>query len=202
MCTVTGTDRFTIGPCYFDTDDFREDISEGQPGVPMTLALKLVDADCNPIMGAIIEVWWVNWEGVYSGDNSGSTGNVSNFNSGFCTENDSDALSAKWFRGVQTTDSIGNVYFRACFPGWYRGRTTHIHFRVVVEGVERLVSQFGFDDDLANDIYLNHSDYTGQRKDTNNDSDSVFRDGILEHSFLVEEQWDGSMLAYKGIQIV
>ena len=200
LCSLT--DEFTIGPCYFDVDDERDDISEGELGVPMTLALKLVDANCIAVEGAVIEVWWCNAEGIYSADNSDSDGNVSNFNSSFCSGNDSAALAAKWFRGIKTTDSDGNVYFKACFPGWYNGRTTHIHFRIVLNGNEELISQFGFDDDLANDIYLNHSDYTGQQKDTSNSRDNIFGSTSEdEYLFEVEEQWDGSMLAYKAIQI-
>lgn len=121
---------------------------------------------------------------------------------GFCSGNDAEARSARWFRGIKTTDSDGNVYFKACFPGWYQGRTTHIHFRVVLNGEEQVISQFAFDDEMANDIYQNHSDYTGQAKDTSNSSDNVFRSSnVSEYLYEVEQQWDGSMLAYKAIQI-
>ncbi|GAB1260829.1 dioxygenase family protein [Aurantivibrio plasticivorans] len=201
ICTNTGTRSYTLGPCYFPADDYRSDISEGEPGVPMTLAMKLIDADCNPIVGADIEVWWCNWEGIYSGNDTG-TNNPYSFSTGFCTSNDADALQAKWFRGVQTTDSEGNVYFLGCFPGWYPSRTTHIHFRVVINNVERLVSQFCFDDDLCDDIYLSHSDYTGTTKDTRNSTDNVFSSDFGEYQFIVERQSDGSMLAYKAIQLI
>ncbi|WP_317932646.1 intradiol ring-cleavage dioxygenase [Halioxenophilus sp. WMMB6] len=198
LCTATSA--YTLGPCYYSPDEYREDISEGQPGVPMALVLKLVDASCNPISGADIEIWFCNYAGLYSGDTSDSA-DASSFNSGFCTDNDSEALAAKWFRGVQTTDADGNVYFKACFPGWYPSRTTHIHFRIVQDGLELLVSQFCFDDDLSNDIYLNHSDYTGQAKDTSNNSDTVFDANYEQYQFIVERQADNSMLAYKAIQI-
>lgn len=200
LCQIT--EAFTIGPCFFDVSDDRDDISEGQNGVPMTLALKLVDNNCQPIENAQIEVWWCNAEGLYSGDNSDSTGSASRFSTSFCTDNDSEALAARWFRGIKTTDSDGNVYFKACFPGWYPSRTTHIHFRIVLDGTQQLVSQFCFDDDLCNDIYENHSDYTGQSKDTTNSRDTVFpSDGYEDYQFAVEQQWDGSMLAYKAIQV-
>lgn len=201
ICTLSGTNRYTVGPCYFPVEDFRSDISEGQQGIPMTLVMKLVDEDCIPVAGANIEVWWCNWDGIYSADDEG-VANPYSFNSGFCSGSDSDALEAKWFRGVQTTDSDGNVYFLGCFPGWYPSRTTHIHFRVVENNVERLVSQFCFEDALSNDIYQNHSDYTGQVKDTNNDRDTVFGSDYEDYQFIVEQQSDGSMLAYKAIQII
>lgn len=199
LCTVTSA--YTLGPCYFSPDDFRDDISEGQLGVPMVLALKLVDADCNPIANANIEVWFCNREGLYSGDTSTSS-DASRFNRAFCTDNDSEAVAARWFRGVQTTDSDGLVYFKGCFPGWYASRTTHIHFKITQGNIQTLVSQFCFDDDLCNDIYLNHVDYTGQAKDTSNTRDSVFNASTVDnYMFTVERQSDNSMLAYKAIQL-
>src|SRR5262249_50437705 len=35
-----------------------------------------------------------------------------------------------WLRGYQITDAKGQVTFTTIFPGWYSGRTTHVHFRV------------------------------------------------------------------------
>ncbi|TXS89538.1 intradiol ring-cleavage dioxygenase [Parahaliea maris] len=198
-CTLTSD--YTLGPCYFDVDDYQQDISEGEPGVPMALVLKLVDQYCEPIAGADIEVWFVNWEGLYSGNTDGSS-NTRSFNSGYCTAGDQAALGSRWFRGVQTTDSNGLVYFKCCFPGWYASRTTHIHFKVVRNSSEALVSQFCFDDSLANEIYLNHAEYTGYAKDTDNEWDGVFGDDYSDYQFEVERQWDSSMLAYKAIQIL
>ncbi len=194
------TSEYTLGPCYFHADHYAQDISDGQPGVPMALVMKLVDASCAPIADADIEVWFVNWEGIYSGDTTGSS-NTGSFNSGYCTGNDTGALASRWFRGVQTTDANGLVYFKCCFPGWYPSRTTHIHFRVVRDGKASLVSQFCFDDELGNDIYLNHPDYTGSTKDTSNARDGVFGSDVADYQFEAERQWDGSMLAYKAIQL-
>ncbi|MFV8817491.1 hypothetical protein [Haliea sp. E17] len=198
--TCTLTREYTLGPCYFQADEFAQDISAGEPGVPMALVLKLVDQACEPIADANIEIWFVNWEGIYSGDTTGSA-NTRSFNSGYCTGGDSGALASRWFRGVQTTDANGLVYFKCCFPGWYASRTTHIHVRIVRNNSEALVTQFCFDDDLCNDIYLNNPDYTGQAKDTGNNRDNVFGSDYADYQFEVERQWDSSMLAYKAIQI-
>ena len=35
-----------------------------------------------------------------------------------------------FLRGIQRTDSEGAVIFRTVFPGFYMGRTNHIHFKV------------------------------------------------------------------------
>ncbi|HBF06667.1 MAG TPA: hypothetical protein DHW71_08625 [Gammaproteobacteria bacterium] len=241
LCTLT--EEFTIGPCYFNVEDTRDDISEGQQGIPMTLAMKVVDANCNPIEGAVVEVWWCDYRGIYSADTSETTTEVSDsmgggempadmgeppemvegempegmergmggiggdsgsptFQTAFCSGNDELALVSRFFRGVKTSDANGNVYLKGCFPGWYASRTTHIHTRVVLDGTQQLISQFGFDDEMANDIYLNHPDYTGIAKDTSNSTDTVFpSDAYLDYLFEVEQLWDGSMLAYKAIQI-
>ena len=198
LCTTTSS--YTLGPCYFSPDEYRQDISEGEAGVPMILVLKLVDNDCQPISGADIDIWHCNWAGLYSGDSAGSS-DSSSFNSSFCTADDAGALASRWHRGVQTTDSSGMVYFKSCFPGWYAGRTTHIHFKIVRNGVTSLISQFCFDDDLCDEIYLNHGDYTGTAKDTANANDNVFGSDYEDYEFVVEQASDNSMLAYKAIQL-
>lgn len=35
-----------------------------------------------------------------------------------------------WLRGVQQTDEDGMVEFDTIVPGWYSGRTAHIHVKV------------------------------------------------------------------------
>ena len=198
LCTVTRA--YTLGPCYFNPDQYREDISEGELGVPTVLVLKLVDANCQPIAGADIDIWHCDRQGIYSGDSAGSS-DAGNFNRSFCTGNDATALQSRWFRGVQTTNDNGLVYFKTCFPGWYPGRTTHIHFKVVHDGIQSLVSQFCFEDELCNNVYLNHAEYTGQAKDTSNSSDNVFGSDYDDYTIIVEKATDNSMLAYKAIQI-
>src|SRR5918911_974746 len=47
----------------------RRDVTEGKPGVPLTLVLKLVDvgAGCAPIANAAVYIWCCDKDGVYSG---------------------------------------------------------------------------------------------------------------------------------------
>ena len=203
-CSISLSEA-TIGPCFFDTTDTRDDISEGQTGIPMVLALKFIDSHCNALSGAVIEVWWCNNLGIYSGDNSKATGKISSFNTSFCTGNDSAALKSKWFRGIKTTDSNGVVYFKACYPGWYTSRTTHIHFRVVVNGTQQLISQFCFPDTLNDDIYANHTNYKSHGKNTSasNTKDTVFSSSTYQnYQMNVMAQSDNSMIAYKTVKII
>ena len=37
-------------------------------------------------------------------------------------------------RGIQKTDTTGLARFRSVWPGWYQGRTVHIHVKVHVGG--------------------------------------------------------------------
>lgn len=199
VCTTTSS--YTLGPCYFNPDEYRQDISEGQPGIPMILVFKVVDATCQPIAGADVDIWHCDVGGFYSGDSAASS-DSSSFNLGFCTANNSNALASRFFRGVQTTDANGLVYFKSCFPGWYPSRTSHIHFKIVRNGVQSLVSQFCYEDAMSNDIYLNHPDYTGQAKDTMNANDNVFGANYNDYAFYISQNNDKSMTAYKAIQLV
>lgn len=198
MCTVTRS--YTQGPCYFSPDEYRQDISEGELGVPMIIALKVVDADCNPVVGADVDIWHCNRKGVYTADSSGSS-NANQFSTRFCSGNDSEALTSSAFRGVQVTNDEGIAYFKSCFPGWYPGRTVHIHFKIVNNGAPSLVSQFCFEDSLSNEIYRNHPNYTGFAMDTSNADDGVFGSDFADYQFAVKKTADNAILAYKVIRL-
>ncbi len=199
-CSVELTGQQTEGPCYFDSD-YLDDISEGQTGLPMQLCLQLIDEQCNPLSGYEIEVWHCDVEGIYSGDTTGSS-DTNGFNSSFCTGNDSEALQSRWFRGIAVTDSSGRVNFKTCFPGWYASRAIHIHFRVKNNNNDELISQFGFDDDFCTDICTSHSDYINHgAPDTYLTNDTVFGSDYNEYVFNLEQNDDGSLLAYKRIII-
>ena len=199
-CAVSLTGNQTEGPCYF-TGDLRDDISEEQTGLPMMLCLQLVNQSCEPLSGYEIEVWHCNVTGVYSGDTDGSA-DASSFNSSFCTGNDSQALAAKWFRGTLITDSNGRVNFKTCFPGWYPSRAIHIHFRVRNNNNDEVVSQFGFDDDFNEYLCTTHTNYTSNgAPDTSNTTDTVFGSDYEEYLFNIQQNNDGSLLAYKRIVI-
>lgn len=199
-CAVSLTGAQTEGPCYF-TGDYLEDISEGETGLPMMLCLQLVDSNCNPLSGYEIEVWHCDVGGIYSGDTSGSA-DSSSFNSGFCTGSDSSALASKWFRGTLVSDSNGRVNFKSCFPGWYPSRVIHIHFRVKNNNNDELVSQFSFSDDFCEYLCTTHTDYVANgAPDTYLASDTVFGNDYEEYLFNIQQNSDGSLLAYKRIII-
>ncbi|PVV05924.1 MAG: intradiol ring-cleavage dioxygenase [gamma proteobacterium symbiont of Ctena orbiculata] len=205
ICSLLLTERTTEGPCYLGVNN-QEDISDGETGLPMMLCLQVIDQNCNPLEGYLVEVWHCNREGIYSGDESQSD-DTSTFAGSFCTANDQEAENSTWFRGELTTDSNGRVNFKTCFPGWYGGRTIHIHFRVRLEygGADYIVSQFCFDDDFCEDICTTHSLYSDRGvQDTplSDGSDTVFPSSGYDNYLLnTAQNDDGTLLGYKRIMI-
>ena len=55
----------------------------------------------------------------------------------------------RFLRGAQVTNGDGIVEFVTVYPGWYRGRTVHIHTKVHISKQEVLTSQVFFDDDVS-----------------------------------------------------
>lgn len=115
----------TIGPCHVNDVPEREDVSEGNVGLPMRMAVRIVHAaDCRPIENADVEIWHTDHRGIYSGREAAE----------MCTSGDAEALSGLAFRGRQLTNSDGQATFLTTYPGWYHGRTSHIHCRILAAG--------------------------------------------------------------------
>ncbi len=203
-CSVSLTNATTEGPCYFQ-DDTGEDISDGKTGLPMQLCLQLVDEACSPLEGYTVEVWHCDTRGIYSGDTS-SSADASSFAGDFCTAGDTEAEAATYFRGQLTTDAAGRVNFLTCFPGWYSGRSIHIHFAVSdPDGTTRVISQWAFSDDFTEDICTTHELYADRGvQDTplEGGTDTVFpSDSYEDYELSLEQNSDGSLLGYGVIMI-
>lgn len=138
----------TEGPFYIDPKLLRSDITEGKPGLPMQLRLQVVTADCVPVVGARVDVWHCDALGVYSG--------VQNMGDG------GDTSGQTFLRGTQQTDNAGIVTFQTVFPGWYHGRTTHVHYKVFLDAQTVLTSQIFFDEAVNAQIYADHPAYVRQ----------------------------------------
>lgn len=201
-CQLSLFGDLTKGPCYFK-DTTGEDISLGLTGLPMMLCLRLIDSSCQPLVNHTVEVWHCAIAGVYSGDTSIST-DSSEFASSFCTNNNSAALNSTWYRGQLTTNANGRVNFKTNFPGWYSGRTIHIHFALShPDGNYRLISQLGFADALATEVYTSHPLYRSRgNQDTNIANDGEFPSTNVDN-FLLKTQRnpDNTLLAYHTIQV-
>jgi protocatechuate 3,4-dioxygenase beta subunit len=135
----------TEGPYYFDPALVRNDITEGKPGAPLLVRLQVVDAACQPQANARVDIWHCDASGLYSGY-ANQTGGVT-------------TVGETFLRGTLFTDGNGTVEFASIYPGWYPGRTTHIHFKVFLDERNVLTGQIFFPEDLNNAIYASHPDY-------------------------------------------
>ncbi|MFN3199558.1 MAG: intradiol ring-cleavage dioxygenase [Bradymonadia bacterium] len=207
-CTLALSAALTEGPCYY-ADDAGDDISAGRTGLPMQLCLRLVDADCQPLADHLVEIWHCDTRGLYSGDTSESADAErfgGNFGTNFCTGGDEDAESSTYYRGQLISDASGRVNFRSCFPGWYAGRTLHIHVAVSdPSGERRIVSQLCFTDAFVTEITTHHMLYTDHgEQDTPLASgrDMFFPSTDFEQFILsTQRNTDGTLLAWHSIEI-
>jgi protocatechuate 3,4-dioxygenase beta subunit len=154
------------GPFYFDPKLDRADITEGKTGVPLSLVLQIVEArDCAPLKGARVDIWHADAIGFYSGyPGQGDAHTVSTSDQHF-------------LRGTQSTDDDGQVSFTTIYPGWYKGRTAHIHAKVFLDNKTVLTTQLYFPDALSEFIYKNVKPYNSRahERDTVNATDYVVR---------------------------
>jgi protocatechuate 3,4-dioxygenase beta subunit len=151
------TPEMTEGPYYVANEAVRRNITEGRPGTPLRLRLSVVNAStCRPIKNAAVDVWHADALGVYSGV-QGNTGT--------------------FMRGIQRTDATGLAIFDTVYPGWYQGRTVHIHVKVHLGGTVVHPGQLFFPDALTDKVYTASPYDTRGQRDVRNASDSIFRNG-------------------------
>ena len=150
----------TEGPYYLDGDKVRRDMREGKPGVPLTLRTAVLDVStCKPIKGAAVDIWHCDAGGTYSG---------------FAQEG-TEGLT--FLRGIQRTDKTGLALFKTIYPGWYPGRTVHIHVQVHVGGSVVHTGQLFFPDALTDTVYKRSPYNKRGTRATRNTNDSIFVNG-------------------------
>ena len=150
----------TVGPYFTDGDKVRRNVREGRPGVALTLRTTVVDAsNCKPIKGAAVDIWHCDASGTYSGfAQEGTEGQT-------------------FLRGIQRTDGAGLAIFQTLYPGWYEGRTVHIHVQVHLGGDVLHTGQLYFPDSLTDAVYRRAPYNRRPSRTTRNASDSIFRNG-------------------------
>jgi protocatechuate 3,4-dioxygenase beta subunit len=150
----------TEGPYYVDDAAFRRNVTEGRPGVPLTLRLRVVDASsCKLVKGAAVEIWHCDAGGVYSATGA--------------------EAGERFLRGIQRTDSKGLAIFRTLYPGWYQGRTVHIHAKVHLDSSTVLTTQLFFDDAVTDRVFAAAPyDSRGERS-VRNDGDGIFDEALV-----------------------
>ncbi len=158
----------TEGPYYFDADKVRSDIREDREGARLRLALRVRDAGtCRALPDAVVDIWHADAGGAYSGFDGG-------------------ASKTRYLRGAQVTNKDGVVEFTTIYPGWYPGRTVHIHVKVHLDNTAVLTSQLYFDDDISNAVYERPEYAARGERDQRNESD-----GIFDRSLVMTTKRDG-----------
>jgi uncharacterized protein (TIGR03437 family) len=179
-CGVT-TPTVTEGPYWVEEHLFRSDIrtdpstGTARAGVPLDLTITVVNSNtnCAALAGAYVDIWHCDAIGIYSDESSynpgGGTGNVT-------------TTGQKFLRGYQITNTNGQVFFTTVYPGWYSGRTIHIHVRIRTYNGTTVLTNFTtqiFFDDTVNNTVLKLAPYNTRTtpRNTTNATDSVYASG-------------------------
>jgi protocatechuate 3,4-dioxygenase beta subunit len=170
--TCSTSPEMTEGPFYFDVDSIRSDIREDREGAKLRLAVRVREAAaCTPIANAVVDIWHCDATGLYSGFESASQGGAGG--GGEPTDEET------YLRGAQVTNSDGIVEFVTVYPGWYRGRTVHVHAKVHLDGSAVLTTQFYFDEAVNTEVYEGEPYASHSGRDVFNDSDGIFNEQLV-----------------------
>jgi len=145
---------------------FRRDITEGKPGLPLALAITVVNvrSSCAPLVDAVVEIWQCD-----------AAGNYSEYSQpGF------NGTGQTFLRGLQTADASGTVAFSTVYPGWYMGRATHIHVEIYMSGRSIKTTQIAFPESVSSAVYRTGVYASKGQNTTSNAGDMVFADGVQD----------------------
>jgi protocatechuate 3,4-dioxygenase beta subunit len=172
--SCVATPEQTEGPYFVDERLLRSDIrtdpadNSMKQGVPLLLRLTVSTigkSGCSPLTGAMVDIWHCDAIGLYSDIAGGRQ----------------PTAGRKFLRGYQITDGNGMVRFTTIYPGWYPGRTVHIHFKIRTPAkagrAGEFTSQLYFDDAVTARVHAGppYAGRAGNR--TSNGKDGIFRDG-------------------------
>jgi protocatechuate 3,4-dioxygenase beta subunit len=101
-------------------------IEPGTRGTRVTLTGRVLSQDGEPVVGALLDFWQCDADGVYD-------------------------LYGYKLRGHQFADYAGRYLLETIDPGVYTGRTRHIHVKVKAPGYSVITSQLYFPGEPLND---------------------------------------------------
>jgi protocatechuate 3,4-dioxygenase beta subunit len=163
----------TEGPYWVDVREKRSNVVAGQSGVPLSLDLYVYRSDdsCEPEQGAVVDIWHCNASGLYSDEAANGTS------------------GSTWLRGYQETDSTGKVSFTTIYPGWYSGRTVHIHVRVrTFSGTSttyNFTTQIFFAEEDSAAVFATSPYNARSGRDTTNEEDSIYEQEVRAGNVLM-----------------
>ncbi|KAF9522955.1 Intradiol ring-cleavage dioxygenase [Crepidotus variabilis] len=181
----------TEGPYYINNELVRQNLTETQGGTVIVLDIGVININtCQPISDAFVELWagittnysfcyliihglLANATGIYGGY-SGAT----------------NAVKKETFgRGGYPTDSAGIVEMTTIYPGYYFGRTAHIHTMIHLnytkntDGTIKSSSgsmvhsgQFFFDETWNDKVYANSPYTLNKQPRTRNAQDGFIKE--------------------------
>ena len=160
------------GPYYFDVDSIRSDIREDREGVaaaarPPGARREVVRADRERRRGHLALRRARHLLRVRVGVDGRSR------------RRQRPTDDETYLRGAQATNADGIVEFKTVYPGWYSGRTVHIHAKVHLDKQTVLTTQLFFDESVNEAVYKRkpYSQRTG--RDMFNDNDGIFDEALL-----------------------
>lgn len=187
---LAATPQVTEGPFFADENLNRSDLIAGTTrasvisGLPVTLRIgvyTLSGGVAKPLSGAQVDIWHADAIGVYSDEADGQIQSES-------------TAGQTWLRGYQVTDASGMANFRTIYPGWYQGRTAHIHFKVRTYSAagsktHEFTSQFFFDDTVNHTVFANAPYSSRGTRRTRNANNGIYSaresDGTMVGSHLM-----------------
>ena len=175
------TPEVTEGPYWIDTELTRRDIRAGRPGLPLVIVFTVQNArTCRPIKGADVEIWHCDARGEYSGFEGGASSGT------------------RYLRGHQKANARGRAKFLTVFPGWYPGRTPHIHLKVHAGGDVVHTGQVFFDDDVATAVYRRAPYRSRGQPDVTNDRDGIYAEAGSSKAQLKLRRREEGKRGYRG----
>jgi len=153
----------TDGPFFvdgkLDRSDIRSDPATGavSAGVPLMLTFnvsRVSGSTCTGLADAVVDLWQCDALGVYSDVPGPGAGR-------------------KFLRGLQRTDAQGRARFTSVYPGWYPGRTVHLHFKIR-SGSQEFSSQLFFDDAQSDTVFAQAPYSQRSNRPTRNANDGIY----------------------------
>jgi protocatechuate 3,4-dioxygenase beta subunit len=181
--------ELTEGPYWVDEGLKRYDITGGSTlvaianAVPLYLQINLVDANCQALSGVQVDLWHCHAAGSYSDENAASNG--------------ASTLGQTWLRGYRVTSEAGVAQFKTIYPGWYRGRTTHIHVRARYydsqgNATYNWTTQLFFDDTTSDAVFASAPYVARSSTDVYNSTDNIYVSGGAKTLLSLSKGLDGS----------
>lgn len=160
------------GPYFTCTPASGKSIAADQAGQPLTVAIRLLHKDCQPIPGGVVDIWACNATGHYSGYSS-DPDKMPPMVKAILFGHIKPDLSPRFCRGALVTDDDGIAEFDTVYPGYYHGVPIHIHMKAHVDGKNLLTTQANLPEEV-NQRVMQTSPYNAPRPITRSTTRTEF----------------------------